>query len=106
MLTAKGSPSTRVTACTPGTFNRLGTCSVSYTSLNNASLSRSTSMLATNRYLDLIGIASSLAPDVGSLDYRTPQFGFRLEMPGELFGRRADYGEAQLFQLLASVLLG
>ena len=27
--TVNGSPSTRDTACTPGTFNRLGTCSVS-----------------------------------------------------------------------------
>src|SRR5215467_1248492 len=60
MLTAKASPSTRVTACTPGTFNRLGTCSVSYTSLNSDSSSRSTSMLATNRYLDLIGIGSAI----------------------------------------------
>src|ERR1700730_389572 len=56
MLMTNGSPSRRATACTPGTFRRLGTCSVSYTSLNNASLSGSTSMLATNRYLALIGI--------------------------------------------------
>src|ERR1700686_3527002 len=56
MLMTNGSPSRRATACTPGTFKRLGTCSVSYTSLKSASLSGSTSMLATNRYLELIGI--------------------------------------------------
>src|ERR1700733_15001339 len=56
MLIANGSPSMRATDCTPGTFRRLGRCSVSYTSLNSSSLSGSTSMLATNRYLDMIGI--------------------------------------------------
>src|ERR1700733_1099654 len=56
MLMTNGSLSMRVTACTPGTFRRLGTCSVSYTSLKSAALSGSTSMLATNRYLALIGI--------------------------------------------------
>src|SRR3984885_14916653 len=56
MLMTNGSLSMRVTAWTPGTFRRLGTCSVSYTSLKSASLSGSTSMLATNRYLALIGI--------------------------------------------------
>src|SRR5262247_319004 len=61
MLTAKCSPAIRVTARTPGTLRRLGMCSVSYTSLKSASLSASTSMFTTNRYLELIGMRTCLA---------------------------------------------
>src|SRR5690606_32876993 len=56
MTTLAGSALKRVTDTTPGTFSRFGTCSVSYTSLNSASLSGSTSMLAMNTYLVLTGM--------------------------------------------------
>src|SRR5262247_163539 len=61
MLTAKCSPAIRVTARTPGTLRRLGMFSVSYTSLKSASLSASTSMFTTKRYLELIGMRTCLA---------------------------------------------
>src|SRR4051794_2928958 len=50
IIIVSGSVLTRVAASTPGTFNNSGTCSVSYSSLNNASFSGGTSMLAVNTY--------------------------------------------------------
>ncbi|MNC88644.1 hypothetical protein D3C83_44810 [compost metagenome] len=46
IVTRSVSSFARVTDTTPGTLRRCGTCSVSYTSLNSASLSASTSIEA------------------------------------------------------------